>query len=342
MLALARALLNEPSVIFIDEPTKGIDPLATAQIHRLIRDHLVGDLGITVFLTSHHLREIEAICHRIAVMNKGRIQDCGTMVELRKLIGPIEKFRIEADGLPVNAASRIVEYDPQIHLSAVERNHACFEFDKDHSDERLVKLITAVRACEGKIRPVSCTPVSLDSIFEFLTSKPGVEKPPEKQVHNRPLAACADSHNPFLEKKHQPHVAIDSNPDIKQVRLCEWIMSKARIAVALTKRDMLNETSYRLYFFMQIVQIFLTVAALFFLSRLVGQEMIKQYMKPYGGNYFAFAIIGVAFYDYFNVGFSKFSSQLSEAQKTGTLEAMLATLPDFRWLCLVHRFGNSS
>jgi len=123
-LALARALLTDPKVIFLDEPTKGIDPLAATQIHRLIRDHLVGDLGMTVFLTSHHLREIEAICHRIAVMNKGRIQGCGTMSELRKLLGPTEKYRIEADGLGEMAALEIIENDPEVRLSILARNHA--------------------------------------------------------------------------------------------------------------------------------------------------------------------------------------------------------------------------
>lgn len=53
--------------------------------------------------------------------------------------------------------------------------------------------------------------------------------------------------------------------------------------------------------------------------------MINQYMKPYGGTYFALAIIGITFYDYFNVGFSKFAYQLNDVQKTGMLEAMLST-----------------
>ncbi len=94
---------------------------------------------------------------------------------------------------------------------------------------------------------------------------------------------------------------------------------------ALVKRDMLSEISYRFSFFMQIAEIFLTVAALYFLSRLIGQNTINQYLAPYGGNYFAFAIIGVAFYSYFNIGFSNFAAQLREAQTTGTLEAMLST-----------------
>jgi ABC-type multidrug transport system ATPase subunit/ABC-type multidrug transport system permease subunit len=324
-LVIARALLTEPSVIFLDEPTKGIDPLGASQIHRLIRDHLVGDLGITVFLTSHHLREIEAICHRIAIMSKGRIQGCGTMVELRKLIGPIEKYRVEVHGLEENAASKIVEDDRQIHLSILARNHACFEFDNDHSDDRLVNLITTVRACEGKIRSVSCAPVSLDTIFEFLTSKPDVEKPPDNHVDSWPIAGTTDWPHSSLEKSSEIQVVRHSNPGINQLSLWEWIKVQARIAIALIRRDMIKETSYRLSFFMEMLQIFGTVAALFFMSRLVGQDMINKYLAPYGGDYFAFAIIGVAFFNYFTVGFCNFATQVRTEQNVGTFEAMLST-----------------
>jgi ABC-2 type transport system permease protein len=324
-LAIARALLTEPSVIFMDEPTKGLDPLAASQFHRLIQDHLINDLGITVFLTSHHLREVETICHRIAIMNKGKIQGCGSMIELRKLLGPIEKYRVEVHGLRQNIASSIADRDPQIRLETLAENHICFEFDNDHSDDRLADLITAVQSNEGKIRSVSCNPVSLDVIFAYLTSRSEVEEPSEKPAGGEPLEVDGDSCNTVIEGRPPSPVAKHSNPGNSHPRLWGWVKSKVRIASALTKRDMLSETSYRLSFFMQVVEIFLTVTALFFLSRLIGQNTINQYLKPYGGNYFAFALIGVAFYGYFNVGFSNFAAQLSEAQTTGTLEAMLST-----------------
>ena len=98
-LAIARALLTEPRVIFMDEPTKGLDPMATSQLHKLIREHLIGDLGITVFLTSHDLAEVEKLCDRIAIMNEGKIQVCGSMIELRRLLGSVEKYRVEVHDL---------------------------------------------------------------------------------------------------------------------------------------------------------------------------------------------------------------------------------------------------
>ena len=110
--------------------------------------------------------------------------------------------------------------------------------------------------------------------------------------------------------------------------------SMARIFAALIKRDMLSETSYRFSFAMQIVEIFLTIVAIYFLSQMFGKEMVEKYLSRYGGDYFTFAIIGIAFYSYFNIGFSHFSAKLQEAQSTGTLEAMISTPADFSTIVL--------
>jgi len=324
-LAIARALLNEPRVLFMDEPTKGLDPLATKQFQRLIREQLIDNQGITVFLTSHYLTEVEKICDRIAVMNKGKIQACGTMAELKNLLGPIEKYRVEVEDLESEIASRIAEGDPEIHSAKLAQDRILFEFDNDHTNDRLANLITSVQVNKGKIKSVSCNPVSLDAIFEHLTDKPEVEKPAESTVRNQPIAAGTNFGSPLQREKISLHISEDSNSDIIQPRLSAWIGSLTRIASALVKRDVVSETSYRFSFYMQIVEMFMTVTILFFLSQLVGQHTINQYLVPYGNNYFTFAIIGVAFYGYFNVGSSIFAEKMREAQTTGTLEAMVST-----------------
>jgi ABC-type multidrug transport system ATPase subunit/ABC-type polysaccharide/polyol phosphate export permease len=324
-LAIARALLTEPSVIFMDEPTKGLDPIATGQLHKLIREHLIGDLGITVFLTSHDLAEVEKLCDRIAIMNEGKIQVCGSMIELRKLLGPVEKYRVEVHNLDQSIAVRIAEEDPGISLSTSTENHVCFQFESDHADDRLSNLIYSVQENRGKIKTVSSSPVSLDVIFEHLACRYEPEEAFEPLVQGNPVTADASSLISSQEKGPSSPVPTNSNRDSKCMRFYGRLQSEARIIGALVKRDMLSDISYRFSFFMQIVEIFLTITALYFLSRLIGQDAINQYLKPYGGNYFAFAIIGVAFYSYFNIGFTNFAEQLREAQTTGTLEAMLST-----------------
>lgn len=81
-LDLALSLIHEPRILFLDEPTQGLDPHA----RRLIWDHLrdLNEQGMTVFLTTHFMEEAEELCDRIAIMDKGKIVTTGTVDELVK------------------------------------------------------------------------------------------------------------------------------------------------------------------------------------------------------------------------------------------------------------------
>ncbi len=70
-LLIARALLNRPRVLFLDEPTKGLDPHIARSIRKLIAE--LSREGITIFLTTHYMEEAEQLCHRVAFINEGRI-----------------------------------------------------------------------------------------------------------------------------------------------------------------------------------------------------------------------------------------------------------------------------
>ncbi len=86
----------------------------------------------------------------------------------------------------------------------------------------------------------------------------------------------------------------------------------------------MNETSYRLSFFMQVFGMFFSVVTFYFLSKLFGGN-ISPYLTPYGGSYFAFVIIGIAFSSYLQVSLQRMSQIIRESQMTGTLEALLLT-----------------
>ncbi len=82
-MAIARGLLNDPEVVFMDEPTRALDPGAAQHLRGFIRDRIVGDEGKTVFLSTHHLPEAEELCDRIAIIDEGRIRVVGTLDELK-------------------------------------------------------------------------------------------------------------------------------------------------------------------------------------------------------------------------------------------------------------------
>jgi len=85
--AIARGLLTEPRVLFLDEPTRALDPIAADEVRRYVVDHIVGELGCTVLLATHTLTEAEAICDRIAIIRAGRLVETGTMDDLRRRMG---------------------------------------------------------------------------------------------------------------------------------------------------------------------------------------------------------------------------------------------------------------
>jgi ABC-2 type transport system ATP-binding protein len=95
-LNLARGLINEPQVLFLDEPTIGLDVVSARRIRRLVKEWVRDDGGRTVILTSHYMAEIEELCDRVAVLNHGRILALGTPEELKRLVSRKTVAVIEA------------------------------------------------------------------------------------------------------------------------------------------------------------------------------------------------------------------------------------------------------
>ncbi|MEW6326009.1 MAG: ATP-binding cassette domain-containing protein [Thermodesulfobacteriota bacterium] len=84
-LLIARALLTKPNVLFLDEPTVGLDPQVRRQIWDLVRN--LKENGTTVFLTTHYIEEAEALCTRVGILSRGRLIALGTPQELKGEVG---------------------------------------------------------------------------------------------------------------------------------------------------------------------------------------------------------------------------------------------------------------
>lgn len=92
-LDLAMSFLGNPQLIFLDEPTNGLDPEARIEVWKMIKE--LADRGTTVFLTTQHLEEAEHLSNRIAILHDGRIIISDTLAELKKLIPPVKVEYIE-------------------------------------------------------------------------------------------------------------------------------------------------------------------------------------------------------------------------------------------------------
>jgi ABC-2 type transport system ATP-binding protein len=104
-LHLARGILHEPEILFLDEPTIGLDPKSARETRKLVRS-LVAD-GVTVFLTTHYMFEAEELCQRIAILSRGRIVARDTVAGLRRLVGGDRTFEIEGYGFEDTELSRL-------------------------------------------------------------------------------------------------------------------------------------------------------------------------------------------------------------------------------------------
>jgi len=96
-LKLAQALVHDPKVLFLDEPTSNLDPTGRNEVLELIRD-VSRNKGIQVLLSSHILADIESICGSVVILNKGRVAAEGRMADLRAIAYSLYEVRVKGDG----------------------------------------------------------------------------------------------------------------------------------------------------------------------------------------------------------------------------------------------------
>jgi ABC-2 type transport system ATP-binding protein len=98
-LNLARGLLNDPWILFLDEPTLGLDVTAARSVRDLVRIWQAAQPGRTILLTSHYMAEVDELCERLAIVDHGRILAIGSPAELKRRVQKESIFRLEVDRL---------------------------------------------------------------------------------------------------------------------------------------------------------------------------------------------------------------------------------------------------
>ena len=166
-LALGCAMLHEPKLIFLDEPTAGIDPVARRQLWDLLFE--LSAHGITFFVTTHYMDEAER-CNHVAYIYYGKLIADGTPESLRQLpdVQPPGTYRVEITTPQVTRALRIARTIPGVRSATIfgQSIHALID---DHVDlERLRKELLEHEIVVGEIRPLA---PSLEDVFVELTYK---------------------------------------------------------------------------------------------------------------------------------------------------------------------------
>jgi ABC-2 type transport system ATP-binding protein len=112
-LGIARALVNEPEVVFLDEPTLGLDPAGQRQVLSLVR-RIAQERGATVLLSTHLLAEVEEVCSRVLILNRGRVAVAGTVAEVARQTAAPRSARLRVAADRAEDALRVLARSPGI------------------------------------------------------------------------------------------------------------------------------------------------------------------------------------------------------------------------------------
>jgi ABC-2 type transport system ATP-binding protein len=160
-MALARALLHRPELLFLDEPTSSLDPESALQVNELI-DRISHEDGRTVFLCTHNLVEAQRLCDRMAVINHGELLALGTMDELSKSLFPGVWVEIEFIQSPPDSLSEILSNNSGILQSRLDGAVLHVQVTgRDVVAELLSRLISS----GARVARVTPREVSLEEVY---------------------------------------------------------------------------------------------------------------------------------------------------------------------------------
>ncbi|MBA3357235.1 MAG: ABC transporter ATP-binding protein [Pyrinomonadaceae bacterium] len=158
-VGLAQALINDPQVVFLDEPMSGLDPVG----RREVRDLIAGmrQEGKTVFMCSHILSDIEVLCDRVAILKRGQLANVGNLDELRQRAGDRNHVEIVATGSDADTLRFHLPEGDQYQLTSTASGLRIEVADEKDIDE----VITALRRTGGKLVSVQPVRQSLEELF---------------------------------------------------------------------------------------------------------------------------------------------------------------------------------
>ncbi|TEU22055.1 MAG: ABC transporter ATP-binding protein [Anaerolineales bacterium] len=169
-LAVARGLLVEPRVIFMDEPTRSLDPVIAHDLRTFIRETLVEKLGRTVVLVTHRLEEAEELCDRVAIMNHGRIIACGPVAEIKKRIPVRQRYHLHVQHLPPQALDGLRAIPGVVQLQWAAGNPHGLDLELVLADEKetLPLVMRFIVSHGGDIQHCQAQGLSLEEAFVHL------------------------------------------------------------------------------------------------------------------------------------------------------------------------------
>lgn len=158
-VGLAQSLINDPEIVFLDEPMSGLDPVGRRQIRELIAE--LRENGTTVFMSSHILSDIEALCDNVAILRNGKLVAEGNLSELLTKSGEVQTFEINVKGISAEILQAEINEIAGAEISAKPNGANIFV----QNENDIEKVLREMRIAGGNLVSVQPTRQSLEELF---------------------------------------------------------------------------------------------------------------------------------------------------------------------------------
>jgi ABC-2 type transport system ATP-binding protein len=158
-VGLAQSLINDPEIVFLDEPMSGLDPIGRREIREMIAG--LREKGTTVFMSTHILSDIEALCDEVAILRNGRLAAAGNLEDLLTSSGESRTLEIIVHGVEADAIRDEIEFIAGASITATP-NGAAIQVLDEADIEAVVRII---RAAGGSLASIQSVRQSLEDLF---------------------------------------------------------------------------------------------------------------------------------------------------------------------------------
>jgi ABC-2 type transport system ATP-binding protein len=166
-LEIIRSLIHRPQVLFLDEPTTGLDPQARNAVWEYLRK-IHKEENVTVMITTHYLDEAEVLCQRVAIVDYGKVITLGTPLELKRKVMGGDVVEVVFDNLPDEAFSILQSSD---FVLEVKKSENTLTLVVKSGAEAVPRIVELVNGKGGKIHSVTLRAPTLDDVFLEYTGR---------------------------------------------------------------------------------------------------------------------------------------------------------------------------